>query len=90
MASQTATYGFQRGEGEADVYTGEAASRSLKVAFKRALYELNLAIKARISTTDDNSKFQAFSAKNIVNRLTTHGIQVQDLPFRCRDRQQQL
>jgi hypothetical protein len=90
MASQTATYGFQRGEGEADVYTGGAASRSLKVAFKRALYELNVAIKARISTTDDNSKFQAFSAKNIVNRLTTRGIQVQDLPLGCRNRQQQL
>jgi hypothetical protein len=90
MASQTATYGFQRGEGEAGVYTGGAASLSLKVTFKRALYELNVAIKARISTTDDNSKFQAFSAKNIVNRLTARGIQVQDLPLRCRDRQQQL
>jgi len=90
MASQTATYGFQCGEGEADLYTGGAASRSLKVAFKRALYELNVAIKARISTTDDNLNFQAFSAKNIVNRLTTRGIQVQDLPLRSGDRQQQL
>ena len=90
MASQTATYDFQRAEGEGDVYTGGAASRSLELAFKRALYELNVAIKARISTTDDNSKFQAFSAKNIVNQLTTRDIQVQDLPFRCRDRQQQL
>src|SRR5262249_33440740 len=74
MASQTATYGFQRGEGEADVYIGGAASASLKVAFKRALNELNLAIKARISTKDDNSKFQGFNAKNIVTRLSTRGI----------------
>jgi hypothetical protein len=77
MASQTATYGFQRGEGEADIYIDGAASASLKIAFKRALNELNLAIKARISTKDDNSKFQGFSAKNIVSRLSTLGIHLE-------------
>jgi len=77
MASQIVTYGFQRGEDEANVYIDGAASCSLKVDFKRAVNDLNLAIKARISTKNDNSKFQAFSAKNIVNRLTTRGIQLE-------------
>ena len=79
MANQTTVYGFQRGEGEADVCIDGAASDFLKAALKSALNDLNLAFKARISSKDDNSKFQGFRTKNIVNRLSTRGTYFEQL-----------
>jgi phage replication-related protein YjqB (UPF0714/DUF867 family) len=68
-----AFHGFNRAKGEADVYIGGAALRSLKVNIKRALNDLDLPIKVKISTRHDSPKFQGFSAENITNRLTTRG-----------------
>jgi phage replication-related protein YjqB (UPF0714/DUF867 family) len=68
-----AFHGFDRKEGEADVYIGGAASRSLKVTIKEALNDLDLPIKVKISTRQDSPKFQGFSAENITNRLATRG-----------------
>ena len=72
-----AFHGFQRKEGEADVYIGGAASRSLKIAIERALNDLDRPIKVKISTCDDNPKFQGFSPENIINRLATRGIHLE-------------
>jgi Poly-gamma-glutamate hydrolase len=72
-----AFHGFQRKEGEADVYIGGAAPRSLKIAIERALNNLDRPIKVKISTTDDEAKFQGFSPKNIINRLATRGIHLE-------------
>jgi phage replication-related protein YjqB (UPF0714/DUF867 family) len=72
-----AFHGFDRKKGEADVYIGGAASRPLKVAIERALIALYLPIKIKISTRYDDPKFQGFSPENIINRLTTRGIQLE-------------
>jgi phage replication-related protein YjqB (UPF0714/DUF867 family) len=72
-----AFHGFQRKGDEADVYVGGAARRPLKVAIARALNDLNLPIKVRISTPYDDPKFQGFSPENIINRLTARGIQLE-------------
>jgi hypothetical protein len=72
-----AFHGFQRKEDEADVYVGGAASRPLKVAIARALNDLDLPMRVKISTRYDNPKFQGFSPENIINRLTTRGIQLE-------------
>jgi len=72
-----AFHGFQRKADEADVYVGGAASRPLKVAIERVLNDLDLPIKVKISTRYDNPKFQGFSPENIINRLTTRGIQLE-------------
>jgi phage replication-related protein YjqB (UPF0714/DUF867 family) len=72
-----AFHGFQRKEDEADVYVGGAASRPLKVAIKRVLNDLDLPMRVKISTRYDNPKFQGFSPENIINRLTTRGIQLE-------------
>jgi hypothetical protein len=77
MASQTATYGFQRGQGEANIYIGGAASDFLKADLKMALNDLNLAVKARISSKNDNSQFQGFSSDNLIDRLSTRGIHLE-------------
>jgi phage replication-related protein YjqB (UPF0714/DUF867 family) len=68
-----AFHGFDRKKGEADVYIGGAASRRLKLAIERALNDLDLPIKVKISTRQDSPKFQGFSAENITNRLATRG-----------------
>jgi phage replication-related protein YjqB (UPF0714/DUF867 family) len=72
-----AFHGFQRKKDEADVYIGGAASRPLKVAIERALIAMYLPIKIKISTRYDDPKFQGFSPENIINRLTTRGIQLE-------------
>ncbi len=72
-----AFHGFQRREDEADVYIGGAASRSLKVVIERALNDLDLPVKVKISTNDDNPKFQGFSPDNLINRLVTSGIHLE-------------
>ena len=72
-----AFHGFQRREDEADVYIGGAASRSLKLVIERALNDLDLPIKVKISTDDDNPKFQGFSPDNLINRLVTSGIHLE-------------
>jgi phage replication-related protein YjqB (UPF0714/DUF867 family) len=72
-----AFHGFQRKGDEADVYVGGAAPRPLKVAIERVLNDLDLPIKVKISTRYDNPKFQGFSPENIINRLTTRGIQLE-------------
>jgi phage replication-related protein YjqB (UPF0714/DUF867 family) len=70
-------HGFDRNEGEADVYIGGGASLPLKRAVERALTDLNLSIQVKISTGDDKPKFQGFSPENIINRLATGGIQLE-------------
>jgi phage replication-related protein YjqB (UPF0714/DUF867 family) len=72
-----AFHGFDREKGEADVYIGGAASQSLKLTIERALNDLYLPIKIKISTRYDDPKFQGFSPENIINRLTTRGIQLE-------------
>jgi phage replication-related protein YjqB (UPF0714/DUF867 family) len=72
-----AFHGFQRKADEADVYVGGAARRPLKVAIERVLNDLDLPIKVKISTRYDNPKFQGFRPENIINRLTTRGIQLE-------------
>ena len=72
-----AFHGFQRKEDEADVYIGGGASRPLKVAIERALNDLDLRIKVKISTCYDDPKFQGFSPENIINRLATNGIHLE-------------
>ena len=82
LASRTFCYGvafhgFDRNEDEADVYIGGAASLPLKRAVEKALNDLNLSIEVRISTCSDKPKFQGFSPANIINRLATSGIQLE-------------
>jgi phage replication-related protein YjqB (UPF0714/DUF867 family) len=72
-----AFHGFDRKKGEADVYIGGAASQSLKLTIESALNDLYLPIKIKISTRYDDPKFQGFSPENIINRLTTRGIQLE-------------
>jgi phage replication-related protein YjqB (UPF0714/DUF867 family) len=72
-----AFHGFDRRPNEADVYIGGAASRSLKVNIKRALNDLDLPIKVKISTRHDSPKFQGFSAENITNRVAKRGIHLE-------------
>jgi phage replication-related protein YjqB (UPF0714/DUF867 family) len=72
-----AFHGFARKQDEADVYVGGGASRSLKVAIARALNDLALPISVKISTRDDDPKFQGFSPANLINRLTTNGIHLE-------------
>ena len=72
-----AFHGFDRKEDEADVYIGGGASLPLKRAVERALNDLNLPIEVKISTGNDKPKFQGFSPANIINRLATHGIQLE-------------
>jgi phage replication-related protein YjqB (UPF0714/DUF867 family) len=72
-----AFHGFDRKEDEADVYIGGGASLPLKRAVEKALNDLNLPIEVKISTCDDKPKFQGFSPENIINRLATRGIQLE-------------
>jgi phage replication-related protein YjqB (UPF0714/DUF867 family) len=82
LASRTFCYGvafhgFDRNEDEADVYIGGAASLPLKRAVENALNELDLPIEVKISTCSDKPKFQGFSPENIINRLASRGIQLE-------------
>jgi phage replication-related protein YjqB (UPF0714/DUF867 family) len=70
-------HGFERKENEADIYIGGAASPLLKRAIEKALIALKLPIKIKISTRYDDPKFQGFSPENIINRLVTSGIQLE-------------
>ena len=72
-----AFHGFDREEDEADVYIGGGASLPLKRAVEKALTDLNLPIEVKISTGNDKPKFQGFSPENIINRLATRGIQLE-------------
>ena len=72
-----AFHGFDRKKNEADVYIGGGASPSLKRVIEKALNDLNLSIEVKISTPNDPLKFQGFSPENIINRLATGGIQLE-------------
>jgi phage replication-related protein YjqB (UPF0714/DUF867 family) len=72
-----AFHGFQHRNDEADVYIGGGAPQPLKVVIKKALDDLDLPIKVKISTDDDSPKFQGFSPDNLINRLATHGIHIE-------------
>ena len=80
-----AFHGFQRKENEADVYIGGGASQSLKLVIEKALNDLDLPITVKISTCDDNPKFQGFSAENLINRLATSGIHLEQ-SFEAREK----
>jgi phage replication-related protein YjqB (UPF0714/DUF867 family) len=80
-----AFHGFQRKADEADVYIGGAAPWSLKMAIERALNDLGRPIKVKISTTNDDPKFQGCSPENIINRLTTRGIHLEQ-SFEAREK----
>jgi phage replication-related protein YjqB (UPF0714/DUF867 family) len=82
LASRTFCYGvafhgFDQKEDEADVYIGGAGSQRLKRAIEKALNDLNLSMEVKISTCSDPAKFQGFSPENIINRLATGGIQLE-------------
>ena len=82
LASRTFCYGvafhgFDQKEDEADVYIGGAASQRLKRVIENALNDLNLSMEVKISTDWDPAKFQGFSPENIINRLATGGIQLE-------------
>jgi phage replication-related protein YjqB (UPF0714/DUF867 family) len=72
-----AFHGFKRKENEVDIYIGGAAQPPLKRAIEMALIALKLPIKVKISNSDDEPKFQGFSENNIINRLATSGIQLE-------------
>jgi phage replication-related protein YjqB (UPF0714/DUF867 family) len=70
-------HGFLRQEDEADIYIGGGASDQLKTLVETALNALDLPIRIRISTCDDDPKFQGFSPDNIINRLAAGGIHLE-------------
>jgi phage replication-related protein YjqB (UPF0714/DUF867 family) len=72
-----AFHGFAQQEGEADIYIGGGASWRLKRAVQRALNRLRLPLNVKISTDADKPKFQGFSADNVINRLATSGIHLE-------------
>jgi len=72
-----AFHGFARKEGEADIYIGGGAPRSLKAAVQRALLSLGLPLTVKISTPEDDPKFQGFSPENVINRLAARGIHLE-------------
>jgi phage replication-related protein YjqB (UPF0714/DUF867 family) len=72
-----AFHGFAQQEGEADIYIGGAAPRGLKRAVQRALNRLRLPLNVKISTDVDKPKFQGFSPDNVINRLATSGIHLE-------------
>jgi phage replication-related protein YjqB (UPF0714/DUF867 family) len=72
-----AFHGFERQEDQADVYIGGAALPSLKLAVEGALNRLALPVTVKISTEYDDPKFQGFSPENIINRLATGGIHLE-------------
>src|SRR5262245_24770162 len=72
-----AFHGFQRRKNDADLYIGGAAPRPLKRAIKRLLNDLALPIEVKISTNEDSPKFQGFSPENLINRLATRGIHLE-------------
>ena len=72
-----AFHGFAQQEGEADIYIGGAASWRLKRAVERALNRSRLSLSVKISTAADKPKFQGFSAENVINRLATSGIHLE-------------
>jgi phage replication-related protein YjqB (UPF0714/DUF867 family) len=72
-----AFHGFDQKEDEADVYIGGGASLPLKRAVEQRLNDLNLPVQVKISTSNDKPKFQGFSPENIINRLATRGIQLE-------------
>jgi phage replication-related protein YjqB (UPF0714/DUF867 family) len=82
LASRTFCYGiafhgFDRTDDDADIYIGGGASLPLKRAVEKALIDLNLPIEVKISTCNDKPKFQGFSPENIINRLASRGIQLE-------------
>jgi phage replication-related protein YjqB (UPF0714/DUF867 family) len=72
-----AFHGFDKRPSEADVYIGGRASQNLKRAIKHELDALNLPIDVKIATTADNPKFQGVSSDNLINRLATQGIHLE-------------
>jgi len=72
-----AFHGFDRKEDEADVYVGGGASLALKTAVARALNRLKLPIAVKISSPEDDPKFQGFSPENLINRLTANGLHLE-------------
>ena len=72
-----AFHGFSKKPAEADLYIGGGASGPLKDAIKRALDDAHLPLQIRIATDEDSAKFQAASEDNLINRLASQGIQIE-------------
>jgi len=65
-----AFHGFAQQGDEADIYIGGAAPQPLKVAVRMALLDrLDRSLNVKISTGEDNPKFQGFRPENVINRL---------------------
>lgn len=72
-----AFHGFSKQPDEADLYIGGGASDILKRAIRDALEDANLPVRIKIATVDDDPKFQGKSKENLINRLATQGIHIE-------------
>jgi len=72
-----AFHGFAKKPDEADLYIGGGASLTLKRTIGMALQRANLPLKITIATQSDDPKFQGDSAENLINRLATQGIHIE-------------
>ncbi len=72
-----AFHGFSKGPEDADLYIGGGASDTLKAAIRSELEAANLPLQIRIATKDDDPKFQGRKAENLINRLATQGIHIE-------------
>src|SRR5262245_3631692 len=64
-----AFHGFSRKGDDADIYIGGGASQALRGEIASALTRLRVPLKIKISTTEDDPKFQGFSRDNLINRI---------------------
>jgi phage replication-related protein YjqB (UPF0714/DUF867 family) len=72
-----AFHGFAKGPDDADLYIGGGASGAIKMAIRCALEGANMPLQIRIATEADDPKFQGRSADNLINRLATQGIHIE-------------
>jgi phage replication-related protein YjqB (UPF0714/DUF867 family) len=70
-------HGFSKQPDHADLYIGGGASGALKIAIKCALDAAQLPLQIRIATKNDDPKFQGRTADNVINRLASQGIQIE-------------
>jgi hypothetical protein len=72
-----AFHGFSKRPEDTDLYIGGGASDTLKRATRKELVAANLPLQIRITTDDDDPKFQGRKAENLINRLAVQGIHIE-------------
>jgi hypothetical protein len=72
-----AFHGFSKRPDDADLYIGGGASDTLKRAIRNELVAANLPLQMKIATDDDDPKFQGRKAENLINRLASQGIHIE-------------